>query len=71
MGIALAFNFLVIGWKLEKNRMFDAFIDISLLAIIMWLTAGTLKGMLVGTIASAIISLVLLARRPKLAEIKL
>jgi len=69
MGVALAFNFLIVGWKFEKERYLDALIDVSLLAIIMWLTSGTLKGMLVGTIASAIISAVLIIRRPQFSEL--
>lgn len=66
IGIALAFNFLIVKWKLEHNRIIDGIVDVSLLAVIMWLTGGTLTGMSIGAIASAIISLALLARPVKI-----
>ena len=65
MGIALAFNFLIIKWKFEHNRTSDAALDAGLLALIGVVFSSTITGLMIGTIASAIISLYLLAFPPK------
>lgn len=71
MGLALAFNIVVVMWKLRHERVIDGLLDLSLLGVLMWLTAGTLTGMLVGTIASFIVSTYLLVYPVKLPHIRL
>ena len=68
IGIAVAFNFLVIKVKLERKRWGDAILDISLLTIISFLFAGSFGGLVVATIASAIISIYLFFFPPKLTK---
>ena len=68
IGIAVAFNFLIIKWKFEHSRYSDAVFDIATLAIISFLFAGSFGGLVVATVASAVISLYLLAFPPKLPQ---
>jgi len=65
MGCALAFNLLVIKWKFEHSRNSDAFLDLGLLALIAMFFSGSKEGLMIGTIASAIISIYLLRYPPK------
>ena len=60
MGIALSSNILVILWKLEHRNKTEALLDAGLLALVMYIAGGTLTGMLVGTIASVVVSVYLL-----------
>lgn len=66
IAIAVAFNFLVIKYKFEKKRFADGILDVSLLTIISFLFAGSFGGLVVATIASAIISVFLFFFPPKL-----
>jgi hypothetical protein len=70
IGCAVAFNFLVIKVKFEKKRFADGVLDVLLLAIITFLFSGSFGGLVVATVASAIISLFLLAFPPKLPSFK-
>lgn len=65
IGIAVAFNFLIIKTKFERKRYSDAILDLFLLTVISFLFAGSFGGLVVATVASAIISLYLLAFPPK------
>lgn len=65
MGIALAFNLLVIKWKYEKGRLGDATLDAACLFLITTFFSGTYSALVVGTIASAIISVYLYIFPPK------
>ena len=56
IGIAVAFNFIVIIRKYRLHRYFDAFLDMSILAIICFLFSGTFSALTTGTIASAFVS---------------
>jgi hypothetical protein len=69
IGIAVAFNFLIIKVKFEKQRYADAILDLALLATISLLFAGSFGGLVVATIASAIVSLYLLVFPPKLPKL--
>ena len=64
MGVALSFNILIILWKAQHQRFMDAVLDAGLLAVVMMLSGGSAIGMMVGTIASAIVSIYLLINRP-------
>jgi len=66
MGIAAAFNILIIFKKIEKGRHQDAFFDGALLVVLSLVFGGSLGGMLVATVASAIISLYFLYNEPKI-----
>ncbi len=56
IGLALAFNILVIIWKIKHRGLLDGLMDALLLGVVMFLTSGTLTGLLIGTIASFVIS---------------
>ena len=66
IGLAVSFNFLVIKVKFERNRYSDAILDLSLLAVISFMFAGSFGGLVVATVASFVISLFLLFFPPKL-----
>lgn len=70
IGLAVAFNFLIIKVKFERKRYADGTLDVLLLAIISFLFAGSFGGLVVATVASAIISLYLLISPPKLPKLK-
>lgn len=59
IGIAVAFNFLVIYAKLSNKRYLDGILDFTLLAILSILFGGSYAGLVVSTVASAIISIYL------------
>jgi hypothetical protein len=67
IGMATAMNVLIIKWKLEKKRYEDAGFDAAILVLLSLVFSGTYGGLVVATIASAIISLYLIASPPKFA----
>lgn len=66
IGVVVAFNFLVIYVKFTKNRISDAILDVSLLTIVSILFGGSYAGLVVATVASAIISIYLFFSPPKI-----
>ena len=66
IGIATAFNFLIIKWKVEHVRYADATLDVVTLTILSFLFSGSYSGLVVATVASAVISLYLLAFPPRI-----
>lgn len=70
-GAATAFNFIIIFWKLSHQRILDGLLDFATFAVIGFLFAGTMEGMVIGMIASFFISLYLLIFPPKLPDFKL
>ena len=68
IGIAVAFNVLVIKYKFEKSRFADAFLDLSLLVVLSFLFMGSYAELAVSTVASAIISIYLYFVPPKLPK---
>lgn len=64
IGIATAFNLLIIYWKLEKKRYEDAAVDFSLLFALTKVFEGSYGGLVCATISSAIISVYLIAHPP-------
>ena len=66
IGIAVAFNMLVIKYKFEKERWADGALDLFLLVVLSFLFMGSYAGLVVATIASAIISIYLYIFPPKL-----
>ena len=68
IGIATAFNFIVIIFKFKRLRYEDACFDLAIFAIITWMFAGTISGMSVGMVASAIVSIWLWFDPPKFLQ---
>ena len=68
VGIVTAFNIIVIMMKFNHNRESEAFLDMVLFGVVLWLTSGSLGGMIVGMIASAFISIYLYFSPPKFLE---
>ena len=66
IGCAVAFNMLVIKVKFERARWADGSLDLFLLALLSFLFMGSYAGLVVSTIASAIISVYLYIFPPKL-----
>lgn len=65
MGIATAFDFLILKWKFEYHRYGDFTLDLVCLLVIIQLFHGSISGMLIGMIAQVIISFYLLVFPPK------
>lgn len=59
IGIATAFNFIVLNIKFKKERYSDLFLDVLALISLNWMFGGTMSGMTVAMVASAIISVYL------------
>ena len=60
MGIATALNVIVVVWKLRNGRAVDGIVDGILLAGIMYVFMGSVSGLQMGTIGSAMVSIYLL-----------
>ena len=69
MGIALAFNLLIILWKFANDRAVDGLIDATLLGLIALFFSGSFDALAVGTVASAIVSIYLLISPPFKEEV--
>ena len=63
-GFATMMNLAILKWKLEQDRYTDAALDFSILVLLAWLFSGTMTGLAIATIASAIISLYLMISPP-------
>lgn len=70
IGVAVAFNALVIKAKLERGRFADGLLDAALLVGISILFGGSYAGLVVATVASAIISTILFFSPPRLTFLK-
>lgn len=68
IGIATAFNFIVILFKFKRHRYEDAFFDLAVFIAISYMFAGTISGMSVGMVASAIVSIWLWFNPPKFLQ---
>ena len=68
VGMATAFNMLVIKWKLEKERYEDGILDGLILFTLAFVFQGSFGGLVVATISSAIISLYFIAFPPKFVQ---
>jgi len=60
VGLAVCFNIVIILWKFSRNRTGDAILDASLLALVAYVFSGSFPALVVGTIASAGVSIYLL-----------
>ena len=69
IALSVSMNVIIIKWKYEHHRDADATLDLGLLILVAVVFSGTISGLMIGTIASAIISLYLLVSPPtKLVE---
>ena len=59
-GLATMFNFAILKWKFENNRVADAVLDLIVLGVITWSFAGSMTGMVIGVVGSMLFSLYLL-----------
>ncbi len=66
MAIATAINIMAIKWKLENDRLADAGLDAIILVALGWVFGGTVSGLAIATLTSAIISAYLLISPPSL-----
>lgn len=62
VGIAVAFNLLILIWKYQNGRPVDATVDATLLGLVTVVFSGSYGALVVGTVASAIVSIFLLIR---------
>jgi hypothetical protein len=65
LGIALAFDFLILKYKFEHRRYADFTMDLGMFLVIVQLFHGSMGGMFIGAIAQVIISFYLLIFPPK------
>ena len=68
IGIAVFFHIAVIKWKYDKARYGDAILDFVCLVAVSILFSGSYAALVVGTIASALVSMYLLVSPPKLPK---
>ncbi len=68
IGIVTALNLIVLKMKFEKERYGDLFLDIVSLIVLNILFGGTMGGMVISMIASAIISTYLYFKPPHFFE---
>lgn len=68
IGLAAAFNIIVIKIKLERGRIFDGILDAAFLGTVTMVFSGSYGALVVGTIASAIFSIYLLVSPPKFSS---
>lgn len=66
IGIAIFFNIAVIKWKYDRARYSDAILDFVCLVTVSILFSGSYSALVVGTIASALVSIYLLISPPVL-----
>lgn len=66
IGIAVFFNIAVVKWKFDHKRYTDAIVDGTLLVAVTMVFSGSYGALVVGTIASALVSLYLLISPPRL-----
>ena len=60
IGIAVAFNILIVLWKYQHGRILDATVDGTLLVLVAIVFSGSTAALIIGTIGSAIVSIYLL-----------
>ena len=66
IGITVFFNIIIVIWKLEKQRYLDGLLDGFLLILVTIVFSGSYGALVVGTVASALVSLYLLIWPPQM-----
>jgi len=67
IAVAVFLNIAFIKWKFDKQRYADVSVDLVLLIGVMWLFSGSFGALVVGTIASALVSIFLYFSPPKVS----
>lgn len=70
VGILVFFNLVFVIWKFERGRYADASLDTFLLILVAIFFSGSYGALVVGTIASALVSLYLFISPPKFKFIR-
>lgn len=65
IGVAVFFNIAFLKWKFDRERYGDATLDLILLVLVALLFSGSYGALVVGTIASALVSLFLFFSPPR------
>lgn len=65
IGIVTALNLIFIKMKFEKHRYEDGIFDLAILALLTVVFGGSYGGLVVGTVASLVISIYFYANPPK------
>lgn len=65
VGLATAFNIIIVKLKFERGRLEDGGFDLALLFLLASVFSGSTGGLVIATITSAILSLYMLASPPK------
>jgi hypothetical protein len=68
IGLATAINVIIVKMKFERKRWEDATFDLGLLILITIVFGGSYAGLVVGTIASMVISIYLYASPPQFTK---
>lgn len=68
IGLAVAFNIIVIKAKLERGRIADGIMDTAFLILVTVVFSGSYGALVVGTIASAFFSIYLMISPPKIGK---
>ncbi len=66
LGLATFFNMFAIKWKLENERYADAGLDGAILVGLGYVFGGSITGLAIATVSSAIFSVYLLVSPPKM-----
>lgn len=66
IGVVVAANFIFIMFKYEQGRLLDASLDAILLTLVTIVFMGSYAGLVVGTVASLLISIYLYYKPPKI-----
>lgn len=67
IGFAVFFNIAFIKWKFDRRRYLDACLDTFLMIVVMILFSGSYSALVVGTLASALVSIFLFVSPPKVS----
>lgn len=67
IGFAVFFNIAFIKWKFDRRRYLDACLDTFLMIVVMILFSGSYSALVVGTLASALVSIFLFISPPKVS----
>ena len=70
IGFAVFFNIAFIKWKFDRARYLDAGLDTLLMIGVMILFSGSYSALVVGTIASALVSIFLFFSPPKFTRLQ-
>lgn len=69
IGFAVFFNIAFIKWKYDRRRYSDAALDSALMLGVMFLFSGSYGALVIGTIASALVSIYLFISPPKKGDL--